>query len=137
MFTHLNRKIQIVVQFMFMETLFVVWCWPAWLKRCRGGQGIYLTRLCQWSVQTKAYSTQAHSSNVYIYNLADIISFTKSLKFPNPKFSILNFVQFASGSTMRSAEHKLKTFTRSNKWCREFLFFCLPKLHNSLNPLQW
>ena len=44
---------------------------------------------------------------MYIYDLADIMFFIKSVKFPSEKFNILDDVEFTSGST-RSAGLKLK-----------------------------
>ena len=44
---------------------------------------------------------------MYIYDLADIMFFIKSVKFPSEKFNILDYVEFTSGST-RSAGLKLK-----------------------------
>jgi len=101
---HLNHDIQIVVLFMLMEALLAVWCRPDW-KSAEEGNEIYFAKLYKW-VQTKTYLTQAPSFNVCLWPGWYYV-FIKSLKFPNPKFNILDYVQFTSGST-RSAGHKLK-----------------------------
>ena len=49
---------------------------------------------------------------MYIYDLADIMFFIKSVKFPSEKFNILSFVEFISGPT-RLAGYKLRHMTAS------------------------
>ena len=68
---------------------------------------------------------------MYIYDLADIMFFIKSLKFPNSKFNILNYVQFTSGST-RSAVYKLEHMSAPTNSVINSYFFRLPKLWNNL-----
>ena len=70
-----------------------------------------------------------------VYELNDLSFFLKSLKSPSQSFNILDYVSFSSSST-RSFGIKLQhQFTRNNKSCH-FFFTRLPRLWNSLPPLD-
>ena len=68
-----------------------------------------------------------------IYDLADIMFFIKSVKFPSEKFNILNFVEFVSGPT-RSAGYKLRHMTTCTNSVMNSYFYRIPliRLWNSL-----
>ena len=68
---------------------------------------------------------------MYIYDLADIMFFIKSLKFSTCKFNILGYVEFSSNPTI-SVGHNLKHKSGSTNCVMNSYFFCLPKLWNSL-----
>ena len=68
--------------------------------------------------------------------LNDIMFFIKSLKAPTSSFNILNFVQFCSSATRSSTHLKLKQpFCKKNS-VRHFYFNRLPRLWNSLPPID-
>ena len=68
---------------------------------------------------------------MYTYDLADIIFFIKSVKFPSEKFNILDYVEFTSGST-RSAGLKLKHKSASTNNVMNSYFYHIPRLWNSI-----
>ena len=68
---------------------------------------------------------------MYIYNLADIMFFIKSVKFPSEKFNILNIVEFISGPT-RSPGYKLRHMIASKNSVMNSYFYRIPRLWNSL-----
>ena len=68
---------------------------------------------------------------MYIYDLADIMFFIKSVKFPSEKFNISNFVEFISGPT-RSAGYKLRHVIASKNSVMNSYFYRIPRLWNSL-----
>ena len=68
--------------------------------------------------------------------LNDIMFFIKSLKAPTSSFNILNFVQFCSSATRSSTHLKLKQpFCKKNS-VRHSYFNRLPRLWNSLPPID-
>ena len=64
---------------------------------------------------------------MYIYDLADIMFFVKSVKFPS-KF---DFIEFISGPTT-SAGYKLRHKTASTNSTTNSYFFRIPRLWNGL-----
>lgn len=71
-----------------------------------------------------------------VYELADLSFFLKSFHSPTPNFNIMNFVSFCSGVTRSSSLKKLRIpFNPSNR-SRHFYFSRLPRLWNSLPPLD-
>ena len=68
---------------------------------------------------------------MYIYDLADIMFFIKSVKFPSEKFNILDYVEFISDST-RSAGLKLKHKSASTNNVMNSYFYRIPRLWNSI-----
>ena len=68
---------------------------------------------------------------MYIYDLADIMFFIKSVKFPSEKFNILDYVEFTSGST-RLAGLKLKHKSTSTNNVMNSYFYRIPRLWNSI-----
>lgn len=70
------------------------------------------------------------------YELADIMFFIKELKNPSKRFNIHNFVNFSSTTTRSSFHTNLRhTRSRTNS-SRHFYFNRLPRLWNSLPPLD-
>ena len=70
-----------------------------------------------------------------VYELNDLSFFLKSLRSPSQSFNILDYVSFSSSST-RSFGIKLQhQFSRNNK-SHHFFFIRLPRLWNSLPPLN-
>ena len=68
---------------------------------------------------------------MYIYELADILFFIKSIKHPTDKFDILDYVNFTTGTT-RSAGTKLYPKTARTYPIMNSYFYRLPRLWNSL-----
>ena len=68
---------------------------------------------------------------MYIYGLADILFFIKSIKHPTDKFDILDNVNFTTGTT-RSAGTKLYPKTACTYPIMNSYFYRLPRLWNSL-----
>ena len=68
---------------------------------------------------------------MYIYEIADILFFIKSIKNPSDKFDILNYTNFTTGST-RSAGTKLYPKTANINPIMNSYFYHLPRLWNSL-----
>jgi len=74
-----------------------------------------------------------------IMYMTDIMYFIKSLKFPNPKFNILDYVQFTLGSAVSKLEH----LQDPTNCVMNFYFFVylnsglVYRLLIYLNPLQW
>ena len=66
----------------------------------------------------------------------DIIYFIKSLKEPTHPFNIMNFVQFYSSGTRSSTYLKLKQPFYKKNCVRHFYFNRLPRLWNSLPPID-
>ena len=70
------------------------------------------------------------------FEIADIIFFVKSLKYPSDHFNICNFVQFSTISTRSSTFFKLRHSICSNKTKSNFYFNRIPRLWNSLPSLD-
>ena len=68
---------------------------------------------------------------MYVYEIADILFFIKSLKQPSDKFNILDHVSFTTVTT-RSAGIKLYPKTASTNYIMNTYFYRLPRLWNSL-----
>ena len=64
---------------------------------------------------------------MYIYEIADILFFIKSLKTPTDKFNILNYVNFNTGSTTKLHHKTSHTNAAMNSY-----FVRIPRLWNSL-----
>ena len=72
---------------------------------------------------------------MYIYEIADILFFIKSLRNPTDKFNILNYVNFTTGST-RSSGTKLYHKTAHTNAVLNSYFFRLPRLWNLLPTID-
>ena len=68
---------------------------------------------------------------IYIYELADILFFIKSIKHPTDKFDILDYLNFTTGTT-RSAGTKLYPKTARTYPIMNSYFYPLLRLWNSL-----
>ena len=68
---------------------------------------------------------------MYIYEIADILFFIKSIKHPSDKFDILDYVNFTTGTT-RSAGTKVYPKTALTYPIMNSYFYRLPKLCNWL-----
>ena len=66
-----------------------------------------------------------------IYEIADILFFIKSIKYPSNKFDILNYVNFTTDST-KFAGTKLYPKTAHTNVIMNSCFYHLPRLWNSL-----
>ena len=70
------------------------------------------------------------------FEIADILFFVKSLKFPSNHFNIHNFVEFCHLTTRSSTYYKLRhSFCKTNSQSNHY-FNCIPRLWNSLPPLD-
>ena len=70
------------------------------------------------------------------YEVADVMFFLKEVKNPSQRFNIFNYVNFSSTAMRSSSQTKLR-HTRSRTNCfRHFYFNRLPRLWNSLPPLD-
>ena len=69
------------------------------------------------------------------YELLDIMFFVKSFKTPNDCFNISNYLKFSACST-RSSTIKLIHTRSSNNTSRHFYFNRLPRLWNTLPPID-
>lgn len=68
--------------------------------------------------------------------LMDIKFFIKSIKSDNTNFNIMDYLEFSSGNTRSHNMNKLKhRFTRTSS-SRHFFFNRLPRLWNSLPPMD-
>ena len=68
---------------------------------------------------------------MYIFELADIMFFIKSVKCPTDKFNILDYIEFNTGPT-RSAIQKLRHKQANTNLVMNSYFYRLPRLWNSL-----
>ena len=68
---------------------------------------------------------------MYIFELADIMFFIKSVKCPTDKFNILDYIEFNTGPT-RSAKQKLRHKQANTNLVMNSYFYRLPRLWNSL-----
>jgi len=68
---------------------------------------------------------------IYIYGIADILFFIKSIKNPSDKFDISNYINFVTSST-RSAGTKLYPKTSHTNAIINSYYYRLPRLWNSL-----
>ena len=68
---------------------------------------------------------------MYIYDLADIMFFIKSMKLLSEKFNIFDHVKFTSGPT-RSAGLKLRHNIASTNSVMNSYFYRIPRLWNSI-----
>ena len=70
---------------------------------------------------------------MYIYEIADILFFIKSIKYPSDKFDNLNYISFTTDTT-RTAGTKLYPKTAHiNPWpIMNSYFYRLPRLWNAL-----
>jgi len=82
----------------------------------------YKTRLTQLGVQPL----------MYIYEIADILLFIKSLKTSTDKFNILNNLNFNTGSTRPSGTKLHLKIAHTNTAINSYYFLRLPRLWNSL-----
>ena len=73
---------------------------------------------------------------MYIYELNDIMFFIKSLKRPTISFKITNYVSFSSGTTRSSINCKLVHKRSRLNTNRHFYFNRLPRLWNTLPPIN-
>ena len=70
---------------------------------------------------------------MYVYELAGILFFIKSLKFiNNNSFFILNFISFSNNPTTRSCGSKLHHKFSFTNFINSSYFYRLPRLWNSL-----
>jgi hypothetical protein len=68
--------------------------------------------------------------------IADIIFFIKSVRYPSDHFNIFDFVQFSAHHTRSSSNCKLKHTVSRNYNEKIFYFNRIPQLWNSLPPLD-
>ena len=73
---------------------------------------------------------------LYMLDFYDILFFVKSLKQPHLRFNIFNYVSFSTSRTRSATTHKLlHNYSRNNK-TRNFYFNRLPRLWNTLPPIN-
>ena len=70
------------------------------------------------------------------YELADLSFFLKSFHSPTSNFNIMKFVSFRSGVTRSSSSMKMRIPLNPSNRSRHFYFSRLPRLWNSLPPLD-
>ena len=73
---------------------------------------------------------------MYTFDLFDIVFILKSLKYPSPSFDIKNFISFNTNRTRSNTYGKLTHKTSSNNIERNFFFFRIPRLWNTLPPID-
>ena len=69
---------------------------------------------------------------MYLFELADIMFFIKSVKYPSDKFNILDYVEFNTIALTRSAKQKLRHKQANTNLIMNSYFYRLPRLWNSL-----
>ena len=88
---------------------------------------------------TSDYKSRLITLNIlpfmYFLELSDIMFFVNSVKYPSSNFNILDFVSFSSASTRSSTFNKL-CHTKSSNMLSNFHFNRLPRLWNSLPPID-
>ncbi len=73
---------------------------------------------------------------MYILEMNDIMLCVKSLTSPTRDFNILEFVHFSKGGTRSSTAKRMSHNQSTNNSARHFFFNRLPRLWNSLPPLD-
>ena len=68
--------------------------------------------------------------------LADIMFCVKSLQNPSPAFNILDYIKFSNSSTRSGSASKLVHVRSANNTGRHSYFLRLPRLWNSLPPID-
>ena len=68
---------------------------------------------------------------MYIFKLANIVFFIKSVKYPTDKFNILDYIGFNTGST-KFAKQKLRHKQAKTNLIINSYFYRVPRLWNSL-----
>ena len=73
---------------------------------------------------------------MYFLEMNDLFFFLRSIKDPPPNFNILDYVSFCQNSTRSSSFNKLNLVHSSNGVHKFFYFNRLPRLWNSLPPID-
>ena len=89
---------------------------------------------------TSDYKSRLITLNIlplmYFLELSDIMFFVNSVKYPSSNFNILDFVSFSSAPTRSSTFNKLCHTKSSTNMSSNFYFNRLPRLWNSLPPID-
>ena len=89
---------------------------------------------------TSSYKSRLLKLNIlplmYQFDYYDILFFVKHIKHPTDSFNILNYVSFSHSSTRSSFHNKLQHKYSSNNFLRNSYFCRLPKIWNSLPPID-
>ena len=70
------------------------------------------------------------------FEIADVLFFVKSLKFPSHHFNVQDFVEFCYAPTRSSTNYKLRHSLRKSNVQSNHYFNRIPRLWNSLPPLD-
>ena len=73
---------------------------------------------------------------MYFYELRDIMFFVNSLKSPTDSFDISSYISFSNSSTRSTMTCKLNHAVSQSVAHRHFYFNRLPRLWNSLPPID-
>ena len=73
---------------------------------------------------------------MYTFDLFDIVFILKSSKYPSPSFDIKSFISFNTNRTRSNTYGKLTHKMSSNNIERNFFFFRIPWLWNTLPPID-
>ena len=105
-----------------------------------------LQRVRRWATKNilndfrSDYKSQLLALNLlplmYILELHDVMFAVACLKSSHKKFDILNFIIFSSQTTRSSSQFKLVHQQAYSTRSRHFYFNCLPRLWNSLPPID-
>ena len=118
----------------------VLW-WPIYseILNCFSGYGGGLPKIFSMT-SCSDYKSQLLALNLlplmYILELHDVMFAVACLKSSHKKFDILNFIIFSSQTTRSSSQFKLVHQQAYSTRSRHFYFNCLPRLWNSLPPID-
>ena len=73
---------------------------------------------------------------MYLFESADIMFAVSSVKCPGVHFNIKNYITFSTSNTRSSSQFKLKHRLTKNNLTRHSYFYRLPRLWNSLPPIN-
>ena len=71
-----------------------------------------------------------------VFEISDLLFFIRSYQSPTSAFNIMNYISFSSSSTRSGYNFKLRHTISQNNSVRHFYFNRLPRLWNSLPPLD-
>ena len=73
---------------------------------------------------------------MYMFKLQDVMFPVKSLKNTSPCFRITDYISFSHFSTRSSSTNKLQNIHSRNNYIKNFYFNRLPRIWNSLPPID-
>ena len=73
---------------------------------------------------------------MYLYEIADIMFTTSSIKNPSSHFNINDYISLSESNTRSSSNFRLKHRYTNNNKSRHSFFYRIPRLWNSLPPID-